>query len=99
MINSKINSSTSRLRQAVNHILHLPRLLLRKDSSNSNSTTLHRVDNSNTMRRLRTICSNNNNNRNSTSHRPEVRLPSISRSHNNNSSISRLNSYSLRKVP
>jgi hypothetical protein len=93
-----VNSSTSRLRQAVNHTLRLPRPLPRKDSSNSLSTTLHhQVASNNTMRRLPIIHSSNNNSSN-TSPRQAVRPLSISLKLSN-SSISRLSSCSLRKVP
>lgn len=90
---SKANSSTLRLRQAVNRILRLLRLPQPKASSNSLSTTPHhRVASNNTMRRLPTIHSSN------ISLRQAARLLSISLNLSN-SSTSRLSSCSLRKVP
>lgn len=91
------NSSTLRLRQAVNRTLRLLRLPQSKASSSRLSTTLHHQAASNsTMRHLPTIHSNNN--RSNTSLRQAARLLSISLNLSN-SSTSRLSSCSPRKVP
>jgi len=91
------NSSTLRLRQAVNRTLRLLRLLQPKASSLSLSITLHhRVASNNTMRRLPTIRSSSNNS--NTSLRQGARLLSTSLNPSN-SSTSRPSSCSLKKVP
>ena len=96
--NSRVNSSTLRLRQAVNHILRRPLLLLRNSSNSNRSTILRpRVANSSTMRRPQTIRSNSIS---STFRRLEVLLPSTSLSHRNSpSNLSRHNNSFLKKVP
>lgn len=97
--NSRVNSSTLRLRQAVNHILRHPLLLLRTSSNSNRSTILRpRVANSSTMRRPQIIRSNNISS--STFRRLEVPLLSTSLSHRNSpSNLSRHNSSFLKKVP